>query len=108
VEAHALVSYLDLRYRWGDAGTGDVYHGRDTRAARATCPVSLWVVAKRKLERVHAAETLGELREPPGNRLERLTGNRWGQHSIRINRRFRICFRWTPEGAAEIEITDYH
>ncbi|HEX3464482.1 MAG TPA: type II toxin-antitoxin system RelE/ParE family toxin [Candidatus Elarobacter sp.] len=68
----------------------------------------LWAAARRKLERIRTVATLDELREPPGNRLERLSGDRWGQHSIRINRQFRICFRWTEDGAVEIGIVDYH
>ena len=51
---------------------------------------------------------LRDLRLPPGNRLEALSGDRRGQHSIRVNDQFRICFRWTPEGPADVEVTDYH
>ena len=51
---------------------------------------------------------LGDLRVPPGNRLERLTGDRRGQHSIRVNERYRICFMWTDAGPAEVEVVDYH
>ena len=57
---------------------------------------------------LNAAGTLGDLRVPPGNRLERLTGKRAGQHSIRINDQFRICFTWTPGGPTDVEIVDYH
>lgn len=55
-----------------------------------------------------AAEQLSDLRVPPGNRLEKLTGDRMGQHSIRVNDQWRICFRWTKAGAEDISITDYH
>ena len=55
-----------------------------------------------------AAEALGDLRIPPGNRLEKQVGDRDGQHSIRINQQWRICFRWTDAGPEDIEITDYH
>jgi toxin HigB-1 len=55
-----------------------------------------------------AAETLADLRVPPGNRLEKLAGDRAGQHSIRINQQWRICFRWTDAGPEDVEITDYH
>ncbi|MCH8184247.1 MAG: type II toxin-antitoxin system RelE/ParE family toxin [Proteobacteria bacterium] len=55
-----------------------------------------------------AAEALGDLRIPPGNRLEALKGKRKGQHSIRINGQWRICFRWKGDGAHDVEITDYH
>lgn len=64
--------------------------------------------ALRKLVILDAAETLQDLRVPPGNRLEKLTGNRSGQHSIRINDQWRICFRWTTAGPEDVEITDYH
>ena len=55
-----------------------------------------------------AAETLGDLRMPPGNRLEKLAGDRTGQHSIRINRQWQICFRWSEAGPEAVEIVDYH
>jgi Plasmid maintenance system killer protein len=64
--------------------------------------------ARRKLEMIHAAEKLDDLRNPPGNRLERLKGDRAGQFSIRINDQFRICFRWVQNAAEEVEIVDYH
>lgn len=57
---------------------------------------------------LHAAVTLGDLRSPPGNRLEKLVGDRDGQHSIRINRQWRLCFRWTDAGSEDVEIVDYH
>jgi len=65
-------------------------------------------VALRKLVMLDAAEDLSDLRVPPGNRLEKLTGDRMGQHSIRVNDQWRICFRWTKAGAEDISITDYH
>ena len=64
--------------------------------------------AHRKLLLLDAAETLQDLRIPPGNRLERLSGERAGHHSIRINDQWRICFRWNRGGAYDVEITDYH
>jgi proteic killer suppression protein len=64
--------------------------------------------AHRKLLLLDAAENLNDLRIPPGNRLEKLKGNRRGQHSIRINQQWRICFRWTDAGAEDVEIVDYH
>jgi toxin HigB-1 len=57
---------------------------------------------------IDAAETLNDLRVPPGNHLEQLTGSRAGQHSIRVNDQWRICFTWTGAGPADVEITDYH
>ena len=65
-------------------------------------------MANRKLLIIDAAEALNDLRVPPGNRWEQLRGDRAGQHSIRINDQCRICFNWTPAGAADVEITDYH
>ncbi len=63
--------------------------------------------ARRKLRQLEIAAGLGDLRVPPGNRLEALKGNRAGQHSIRINDQFRLCFRWTDTGAEDVEIVDY-
>lgn len=71
-------------------------------------PADLVKVARRKLRYLNAAGDLGDLRAPPGNRLEALVGNRKGQHSIRINDQFRLCFVWTAEGPAEVEIVTYH
>ena len=65
-------------------------------------------MALRKLLMLDAAERIEDLRVPPGNRLEKLTGNRQGQHSIRINDRWRICFRWAHGDAYEVEVVDYH
>ena len=70
--------------------------------------VSIETVARRKLRQLDLAFRLGDLRVPPGNRLEALKGDRAGQHSIRINDRWRVCFRWREGGAEEVEIVDYH
>ena len=70
--------------------------------------MSIETVAMRKLAMLHRAETLEDLRIPPGNRLEALKGKRAGQYSIRINDRFRVCFVWTSEGPKDVEIVDYH
>ena len=70
--------------------------------------VNIAVVARRKLRQLGIADQLDDLRVPPGNRLEPLKGNRAGQHSIRINDQWRICFRWTKIGAGDVEIVDYH
>ena len=70
--------------------------------------VNIEAVARRKLEQLEWAEVLDDLRVPPGNRLEALKGNRAGQHSIRINDQFRVCFVWSVEGARNVEIVDYH
>jgi toxin HigB-1 len=65
-------------------------------------------IAWRKLAMLDAAENLGDLLIPPGNRLEKLSGDRAGEHSIRINKQWRICFRWTDAGPEDVEIVDYH
>ena len=66
------------------------------------------IVAERKLTQLHAAVSLEALKAPPGNHLEALVGNRRGQHSIRVNDQWRICFVWTDEGVKDVEIVDYH
>lgn len=71
-------------------------------------PADLIKPVRRKLRYLHAAIVLDDLRAPPGNRLEALKGDRNGQHSIRVNGQFRICFIWTAEGPTEVEFTDYH
>jgi len=71
-------------------------------------PEKVQKVALRKLVILDAAESLQDLSLPPGNRLEKLSGNRAGQYSIRINEQWRICFRWSKGEAEDVEITDYH
>lgn len=71
-------------------------------------PASLRKAALRRLLLLDAADSLGDLRVPPGNRLEKLKGDRRGQHSIRINQQYRICFTWTDASANDVEIVDYH
>lgn len=71
-------------------------------------PPSILKAALRKLTQLEAASSLAELRFPPGNHLEALKGDRAGQHSIRINDQFRVCFRWHDQNAHDVEITDYH
>jgi proteic killer suppression protein len=91
-----------------DRGTEDVFDGRSSRAARKACPQSLWRVARRKLDQLNRVDRLQDLAVPPGNQLERLKRDRAGQHSIRINDQYRICFRWEAGDAHEVEITEYH
>ncbi|MEW6530986.1 MAG: type II toxin-antitoxin system RelE/ParE family toxin [Thermodesulfobacteriota bacterium] len=91
-----------------DEGTEDIFNGSNTKAARQTCPESLWKVAVRRLDQLDSVTALRELRVPPGNRLEALTGDRTGQYSIRINERWPICFVWSEGGPDEVEIVDYH
>lgn len=93
---------------FADAGTEDVFNGRATRAARRVCPAELLAVARRKLDQLDSVVSLASLRAPPGNRLESLRGARQGQHSIRVNDQYRVCFRWTDAGPADVELTDYH
>jgi proteic killer suppression protein len=70
--------------------------------------VNIESTARRKLRQLEIAHRLQDLRVPPGNRLEALRGDRAGQYSIRVNNQFRVCFRWTDAGAADVEIVDYH
>jgi toxin HigB-1 len=91
-----------------DRGTEDIFNGIDTKAARQTCPQSLWAVARRKLDQISCIRELRDLAVPPGNQLEALKGDRRGQHGIRINEQYRICFRWKDGDAYEVEIADYH
>ena len=86
-----------------DADTERVWRRQHVRRFGA----ELQRIANRKLLMLDAAETLADLRVPPG-RLEALRGDRAGQHSIRVNDQWRICFTWTPAGPANVEITDYH
>lgn len=89
-------------------GTEDLFHGVDSKTARKVCPTDLVGVAVRKLDMVDAAEDLTDLREPPNNKLKKLAKDRAGQHAIRINDQFRVCFVWTEAGAEQVEIADYH
>ncbi|MHC4433580.1 MAG: type II toxin-antitoxin system RelE/ParE family toxin [Planctomycetota bacterium] len=93
---------------FGSTGTADIFNGRNTKGARKTCPRELWRIAERKLEQIDSVSLLEELRIPPGNRLEALSGDRKGQFSIRINEQYRVCFIWTEDGPDAVEIVDYH
>ena len=97
---------MSIKFR--DQGTEDVFNGVDSKVARKVCPTNLVDRAREKLFLVDDAEALQDLRVPPGNRLEALKGDRRGQHSIRINDQYRICFRWSEDGARDVEIVDYH
>jgi proteic killer suppression protein len=87
--------------------TADLYNGIDSKAARKLVPDALRQRAIDKLTLLDAATTLEQLRIPPSNHLEKLKGGRVGRHSIRINDRYRICFRWTAGGPSDVEIVDY-
>lgn len=87
-----------------DQTTEAVFHGQCPKGF----PVQIFKVSRRKLAAVDAAETLNDLRSPPANRLEALKGDRKGQHAIRINDQWRVCFHWTDDGPADVQIVDYH
>jgi proteic killer suppression protein len=89
-------------------GTEDVFNGKNTKDARKTCPKNLWKIVVRKLDQIDSIIKLEELRIPPGNQFESLTGDRKMEHSIRINNQYRICFVWKDGGAGQVEIIDYH
>ena len=93
---------------FADAATEDLFNGLDSRRARRACPATLGPAVTRKLTQLNRVRELRELAIPPGNRLEALRGTRRGQHSIRINDQFRICFRWEDGYADDVEVTDYH
>lgn len=95
------ISFVILSFACKD--TESLFAGR--------CPVRLVAIeraVRRKLLMLHAAATLDDLRVPPGNRLERLRGDRQMQYSIRVNQRWRICFAWETDGASEVHLVDYH
>jgi len=87
--------------------TRDIYEGISSKDARAF-PAHLLRSARVRLDYIQYAPSLNDLKTPPGNRLEALQGHLKGKHSIRINRQWRIIFRWTGDGAEDVEITDYH
>jgi proteic killer suppression protein len=91
-----------------DKGTEDIFNRVRSKEARRTCPEQIWGVARRKLDQLNAVVSLASLRFPPGNQLEALKDGRRGQHSIRINAQYRVCFVWTDDGPERVEITDYH
>jgi toxin HigB-1 len=86
-----------------DADTAELFEKRRNRQWSKIASVAV-----RKLDMIHAAALLSDLKVPPGNKLEALARDRKGQHSIRINDQYRICFVWKADGAHEVEITDYH
>ncbi|WP_414120552.1 type II toxin-antitoxin system RelE/ParE family toxin [Corynebacterium nuruki] len=89
---------------FADRTTGELWRNLNSRKldSRIVRP------ALRKLRQLNGAAVLDDLRVPPGNRLEALHGDRRGQHSIRVNSQWRICFTWTPAGPADVQIVDYH
>ena len=91
-----------------DKQTKAIYDNDSTKAARKRLPAGLWRIAQRRLDQLTRVARLSQLALPPGNQLEPLKGGRKGQHSIRVNEQYRICFVWTDQGPAHVEITDYH
>ena len=89
---------------FANKATEDVFNNRAPKGL----PPSILVRAKSKLRAINIATTVADLRTPPSNRLEKLSGNRAGQYSIRINDQWRICFIWSNNDAFEVEICDYH
>lgn len=89
---------------FADRETEGIWNGRRSRKL----PPDIQTVALRKLRLLNQARTLIDLRVPPGNRLEALKGDRAGQHSVRVNDQWRICFTWREGGPSDVEIVDYH
>jgi len=90
---------------FADAGTEDVFDGRDSKAARKQLPKELWRRARRLLDQLQRAHVLGDMAQPPGNRLELLVD---GRHSVRVNDQYRVVFRWKAGAAEEVWCGDYH
>lgn len=97
---------LPLHYDivWGDSETERIWNGKFSRSL----PTDIQRTAKRKLVQINSATVIEDLRVPPGNRLERLSGDRDGSWSIRINAQWRICFEWNDGNAFRVGIVDYH
>ena len=100
---HALRYYRRVIISFRDSDTEALAGGKRVRRF-----VAFESVARRKLRQLQIAGRLDDLRLPPGNRLESLKGDRAGQHSIRINGQYRVCFVWTAAGSEDVEIVDYH
>ncbi len=91
-----------------DEGTLDIFNGINSKAARRTLPSQLHTRAAELLDRLNAAASASDLRTPASSRLEKLSGDREGQQSVRINNQYRICFTWNEGEAQNVEIVDYH
>jgi len=89
-------------------GTEDIFNGKNAKETRRICPRPLWKIAARKLDQLDSIQYLEELRIPPGNKFESLSGDRKGEYSIRLNDQYRICFMFTDGNPRQVEITDYH
>ncbi|MGH1365972.1 MAG: type II toxin-antitoxin system RelE/ParE family toxin [Calditrichia bacterium] len=93
---------------FANSASEDIFNGYRSKPARKLLPANLWRIAARKLDQLDSAESLEDMKVPPGNRLELLKGDRKGQYSIRINDQYRVCFLWEISDAKEVEIVDYH
>lgn len=92
---------------FGDATTADIHHGSGSKAARRIQPES-WSRVQRKLDLLNASTSIEDLRIPPANRLEKLRGDRAGFYSIRVNRQYRIIFKFVNGNCEQVRCTDYH
>lgn len=108
LDGRSATGYTTEWMEFADRGTEDIFDGVDSERARKTLPRQLHDKAQNKLAVLAFAESIDDLRAPPSNRLERLRGDRVGQHSIRINDQYRICFRWVGGQAIDVQIVDYH
>lgn len=90
---------------YADAGTENIFDGRNTKAARGQLPQTLWLCARRLLDQLQRAHVVSDMAQPPGNRLERLAD---GRYSVRINDQYRVTFRWEEGAAEEVWCGDYH
>jgi len=102
--AIALRYYCDMIVSFASKETEKIFHGQFSKKL----PKDIQRTARRKLRYLNRAISLQDLLAPPGNKLEKLKGNRAGQHSIRINNQWRICFIWAGKSAKDVEIVDYH
>lgn len=91
-----------------DQASEDIFNGQQSKKAQKCLPKHLHKIAKRKLDMLHAAWNLEDLKIPPNNRLEKLQGDRRHQYSIRINDQYRVVFTWTSGNVTDVEIVDYH
>jgi len=100
--------HVSMIVSFKNQATEDVFNGKSSKIARKLCPQSLWKVATRKLDQLDFVVNIDELKVPPGNRFERLTGDRKNEYSIRVNDQYRVCFKWSEPGPFDVEITGYH
>ncbi len=91
-----------------DQAAEDLFNGVNSKVARKACPRTLWRIVSRKLDQLDSVQSLEELKIPPGNRLEGLSGERKAEYSIRVNEQYRICFKWGNLGPKNVEVVDYH